>query len=204
MAQRYESEDAFHDAWQRVWDARFEALEAILGPARGGVYHGEPPIWCENGKADVLWFQPESDLNVYVTADFTGDFFRDQLPSTLGRYELMIATREPNDWAPTLLSRIAPHTLDAVVEPGRTVDLDNFITRRFSGSCIELAICCQPPPLPTEFSLAGETFGLLTLVGISRPEHAFLRRKGQWPFIERLERADVFPYTDPLRPCAVR
>lgn len=192
------------DEWAAVWEQRQHALEQLLGPAQPNEYHGEPPIWKKKGRADVLWFAVRPNLHLYVTADLTGPFFTDQPPSTLGRYELMIATREPNDWAPTLISVWAYETLHQKIEPGNTLDLAGFITRRFPDSCIESAICCQPPTLPGAFTYAGETFGLLTLVGISENERSFLRREGQWAFIERLESAGVFPYTDPTRASTTR
>ena len=44
------------DNWQRWWDARVAALEAVLGPCDGTVYHSPPPLHLD-GYADVLRFR---------------------------------------------------------------------------------------------------------------------------------------------------
>ncbi len=190
----------FPSAWEKIWDARVAALERHFGPVGSSVYHGEPPIWEEGGTADVVWFQPAPDRFVYVTADLTGPVFDAQVPAYFGRYELAIVTREPNDWAPSLLGVLSAYTLMAALEPGNTADIGNFLRSRFPRSRMKVVYCCQPEALPKEFEFMGATYGLITVVGLTPQEFSLRRKLGVDALEGALTAAGVLPYTDPARP----
>lgn len=190
----------FSTAWEQVWDARIRALENLFGPCEESVYHGEPPIWEDGGTADVVWFRPAQDRCVYVTADLAGPVFDAQVPGHIGRYELMVVTREPNDWAPTLVAMLSAYTLMAALEPGNTADIGNFLRSRFPRSKMEVVYCCQPLALPREFEFMGATYGLITVVGLTPQEFSFRRKHGHEALERALGAAGALPYTDPDRP----
>jgi hypothetical protein len=98
------------DNWQRWWDARVAALEAVLGPCDGTVYHSPPPLHLD-GYADVLRFRQFVEGVTYVTCDLIGN--PRHVPNDTGSYELMMCTRDDNKWAPAVLSRLAKYTHDA-------------------------------------------------------------------------------------------
>ncbi len=181
------------DEWQRLWDARLAALEAILGPADDTIFHAPVPFDL-GGAADVVMFAQPSGGVTYVTADIIGD--ESSIPNDLGQYELMICLRESTDWAPNLISNLAMYSKEAVLAAGHTMDI---------GSALP-----QPTRLTAflylhhaTLTVDGQQASLLLCIGITSDELAFVHEHGRDALVNRLKAAGVYPYTELARSSAL-
>ncbi len=181
------------DEWTRLWEAREAALAHLLGPTTERVFHSLVPL-ALGGGADVLEFLHFVRGSTYVTAELTGS--PEQPESSLGQYELMICTREPADWAPNLLSRLAPYTFEAVIDPFETMDIGPALP---AGSNIAAFLFAEPPVSENAFALAGRHCGLLLCIGITSDELSLCHQGEGSSVLEALTAAGVFPFTDLTR-----
>lgn len=180
------------EGWQRWWDARVQALEAVLGKCDGTVYHSPPPMHLD-GFADVLRFRSYVDGVTYATCDLIGN--PRQVPNNWGNYELMICTREDCGWAPALLSRLAKYTHDAAVHPGDTMDLGGAVA---TGSNIEALLFALPDPRNPTFEVLGKPASVMLCLGITPEEFAACKEHSSRVVLRMLMERKLFPYT-PLR-----
>jgi hypothetical protein len=191
--------EADSDDWRLVWDARQQALEAVLGPPTERVFHAVIPLDL-GGSADVLEFRKHVPGSTYVTADLVGPL-SGQPQNTLGQYELMICTREPEDWAPNLISRLARYTLEAVLEPSETMDMAPALPE---GSAISAFLFTQPQLVSNELHVLGQRCGLLLCLGITTPELQACFEGRSSELLAALKSAGVFPYSDLRRKSVLR
>lgn len=188
------SDDIGEDDWQKAWDARLAALEHELGKSDDMIAISPVPIYLGGG-ADVLTFKKHVDGVAYVTAGLIGDDSQKKTP--LGQYELMMSFGSGNDWAPSLLSRLAPYTFDAALNPGETMDIG--------------------PAMPKNSTIAGLLFvsyrqfkvnetnaGLLLCIGITESELAQCQTNGPDAVLAALKENGVFPFTDTQRKSVVQ
>src|SRR5450432_145780 len=149
---------------QRWWDARVAALESILGTCDGTVWYAPTPMHRQ-GFADVLRFREYVDGIAYVTCDLVGN--SRQLPNKWGHYELMLCTRQENEWAPTLLSRLAQYTHEAMLHPSDTMDLGESMPK---DSTIAALLFARPDPPADSFIVMGAPANLILCIGITAEE----------------------------------
>jgi len=178
------------DNWQRWWDARVAALEAILGKCDGTVYHAPPPMHID-GYADVLRFRDFVPGVTYVTCDLIGN--PRHAPNDLGHYELMMCTREENPWAPGVLSRLAKYTYEAALQIGDTMDITRVVPR---GSTSAALLFITPEIQPARFSVLGQPASLLLCVGITAEEFGACKLHNSCGVHRKLKERGIFPYTD--------
>ncbi len=178
------------EEWQRVWDARVEALQGILGECDGTVYHTPAPMHHE-GYADVLRFRHHVDGVTYVTCDLIGN--RRQAPNNWGNYELMICTREDCVWAPAMLSRLAKYTHDAAVHVGDTMDLGGPIA---PGSSISALLFTLPDPQKPTFDVLGKPASIMLCLGITAEEFVVCKDHNSKIILRMLKEHGHSPYTD--------
>jgi suppressor of fused protein SUFU len=181
------------DDWTAWWDARMTAMRNVLGDADGMVGHATIPfeVGAElGGAADIVYFRTHVPGVVSVTSELIG---RDaQLENSLGNYELAICHRDDEPWGPGLISRLALYTLEAVLEPGETMDI---ATATPEGSTIAAFLFQEF----ARFEVLGRRAGILLCLGITSEELA-LCRSGKSGEVERsLRDAGVYPYTDLYR-----
>ncbi len=183
------SGDESTNDWERLWDARLAALEAVLGPSTGGALHASIPFNLD-GAADVVEFLEHVDGVVYVTADLIGD--DRSKPNDLGQYELMICLRDEADWAPLLISDLAKYTINAVLQPGDTMDIAPALPQPTNLSAFLFisyaAITVEQKPA-----------SIMLCVGITSEELQYLQASGYDALLTRLRSAGVFPFTDLTR-----
>lgn len=176
--------------WQQLWSARERALTMLLGEPHDRVYHSLVPLDL-GGSADVMAFPSFVRGWAFVTADLVG--CGGQPENSLGAYELMICTRELDDWAPSLISRLAPYTLEATIEPGETMDMDGALPE---GTTLAALVFTEPDVERNRFVVQGRRAGLLLCVGITRDELEFTRQNGLGPLESLLREKQVYPFTD--------
>ena len=174
------------DKW---WNARMAALHAILGPSENMVFHALQPLYL-GGFADVVEFRQHVPGSTYVTSDMIGE--SGQLPSSLGNFELMICTREKSDWAANIISKLAKYTLEAVLEPGQTMDIGPAAPK---GSTVVAFLFAELETTP-KLTVNGLESGLLLCVGILPDELDVCMKEGSTRIFELLKKEKVFPYTD--------
>jgi hypothetical protein len=169
----------------------------VLGPPTDRVFHALVPLSL-GGSADVLEFPAYLPGATYVTADLVGD--SGQPESSLGQYELMICTREREDWAPNLISGLARYTLESVLEPCETMDIGSALP---TGSTIAALLFTEPDLTSNELLVGGQRCGLLLCLGITATELQACFDGRTSELLAALRSCGVFPYTDLQRASVV-
>ena len=193
-AQNPMSHDKDEDDWQKTWDARLAALEHELGKSDDKIATSPVPIYLGGG-ADVLTFKKHVDGLAYVTAGLIGDDSQQKTP--LGQYELMMCFRSGNDWAPSLLSRLAPYTFDAALNPGETMDIGPAMPE--NSTIVALLFVSY-----RQFKVSDTDAGILLCIGITDSELAHCRTNGQDAVLAALKENGVYPFTDTQRESAIQ
>ena len=182
------------DGWTLWWDARLEALEGLFGKADDRVGHAMVPFELGpdlGGAADIVYFREYGPGVLAVTAELIGN--ADQTPNSMGNYELAICTRGGDEeWGPDLISRLAHYTLEAVLEPGETMDIGPAAP---AGSEV-VALLFQNFGT---FQVRGDDAGVLLCIGLTAPELEACRRGETEQVVARLKAGGIFPYTDHTR-----
>ena len=129
-----------------------------------------------------------------MTSDLIG--CEGQIPNAFGSYELMICTGEEIEWAPNIISRLAPYALEAELNPGETMDIRGAVP---DGSSISSFLFLKPDLAEASFRVGGLECGILLCLGITADELAFCREKGPSSLEPILRIARVFPFTDLAR-----
>ncbi len=181
------------DEWTLWWDARIAAMETVLGKSADTVGHGMIPFQLGaemGGAADIVYFREHLDGVIAATSELIG--CDDQLPNDLGNYELMICSRQDEEWGANIICQLAHYTLQAVLNPGETMDISSAAP---AGSTIAAFLFCDYG----RFQVRDRNAGLLLCLGIS-VEELVECRAGNRPYVESaLREAGVFPYTDWFR-----
>lgn len=188
------SDDSGSDDWQKTWDARLAALEHEFGKSDDKIATSPVPIYLGGG-ADVLTFKKHVDGVAYVTAGLIGDDGQQKTP--LGQYELMMCFRSENDWAPALLSRLAPYTFQAALNPGETMEIGPAMPE---GSTIAALLFVSY----RQFKVNDTAAGILLCIGITDSELKKCRAEGPDAVLAALKEHGVYPYTDTKRDSLIR
>jgi hypothetical protein len=178
---------------QRWWKARVAAFESVLGPCDGTVFHVSSTLY-RGGFADVLRFRQYVAGTAYVTCNLIGN--PRQLPNRWGQYDLMICTRDENDWAPVLLSRLARYTHENTIHPGDTMDLGKLGP---PGSNIAALLFFRPDPPAHSFKVMDAPGGLILAVGITRSEFDACRTFGSGVMVRAIKEKEIYPFTEMRR-----
>jgi hypothetical protein len=171
------------DDWVEVWNARADAIATVLGPGHDQVYHARHPF-ALGGQADVMAFYRHLQGVVYVTAELTG-----KPGACYADYELMICHRSPQDWGPSIISRMAPYTQEAYIGSGESMDID-------TATPADSQITAFLFDTYWRFSLFGQENELRLCLGITKAELQFKLQHGPGRLLELLKRHGVYPFTD--------
>ena len=177
------------DGWEKIWNARLDGLSKVLGKSENKVFHAFFPFEM-GGFADVVVFPGFVRGKTYVTTDCTGPG-TSQLRTRLGNYELMICTRKPSAVAADFISKLAPYTFQAKLQPGDTMEFP----RRQPGSTLKGLIFTHPADKPIHFKFLGKKYGLLLCLGVTKDELALAKTKGTDALLPALKERGIFPYT---------
>jgi hypothetical protein len=176
--------------WKRWWNARTEAMEAVLGEMDSEVLHATIPFQLGidlGGAADLVTFSRNLDGIAYVTSELIG--MDNQAPGELGNYELMICHRTPSDWGPHVIRLLAHYTLDTPLNPGDTMDIGAATPE---GSTISALLFLEY----AKFRVLERDAGLLLCIGITQDELDVKREQDSSVVEQRLKERGVYPYTD--------
>lgn len=183
--------------WTLWWDARLAALESILGKSSDMVGHGLIPFQLGadlGGTADIVYFHNHVDGIVSATAELIGN--PDQVPNTLGNYELAICCRDDDDWGPNLVGQLAHYTLETPLEPGQTMDIGPATP---DGSSIDAFLFCDYG----RFRVRDQDAGIIMCVGITSSELAACRSGDRDRVESLLKSSGVYPFSDLQRESVV-
>jgi hypothetical protein len=185
--------DEAPDDWQAWWDARVAAIEGVLGKSEDVVGHAPIPFHLGaemGGAADVIYFRNHVRGVAAVTSDLIG--CDEQVPNQLGNYELMICQRDDAEWGASIISRLAPYTLQAELNPGETMDIGPATPE---GSTIAALLFFDY----ARFEVRGRRAGLLLCVGITEDELQACREGRRAEVETALKSVAVYPFTDLFR-----
>lgn len=110
-----------------------------------------------------------------------------QLPSSLGRYELL-CTCDSEQWVRSILSAIGRASGQMVFGPRHTIDLGPLAqpTDSLQGVLFETAVATEIDKKP---------FGILRVIGITRPELKYKIEHGSEALLDLLKSAHIYPNT---------
>lgn len=125
----------------------------------------------------------------YVTCELSVN--KDQQPAGFGRFELMM-TCDNEKWARDILTRLGRMSFGSVLGHGHTVDI---------GPIVEVGHPLQGLVLESfaQVSIDGNSYGIMQVHGITRPELNFARAHGADAFLLELQRSGVYPRTSVYR-----
>lgn len=169
--------------WEEIDAARTASLEAVLGAGDSRLFHSPHPF-ALGGNADVRAFFNHLPGVTYVTTELSGkpsDCYAD--------YELMICQREPSDWAPNMISRLAPYTQTAYIGSGESMDIEE-------STPADSTIVAFLFDTYSTFELYGQAFDLRLCVGITRLELEFKMNTDGATLPKLLKQNGIYPFTD--------
>jgi hypothetical protein len=110
-----------------------------------------------------------------------------QKPSEFGRYELL-STCDDELWVQSIVSDIGRMTLETAFGHGHTMDIGGWVAPDdpVQGVVFEEACRCR---------IGGMPFGVLRVIGVSRPEMQYAQAKGTKALIRKLKAAGIYPCT---------
>lgn len=166
------------------------AMESVLGRSDGVVTHAVVPFrfgYDNHGRADVVHFREHVAGVVYATCELIGD--DDQIPNSLGNYELAICHRDAETWGIGIINSLAYYTLDSRLEPGQTMDLGPSVPE---GSTLSAFLFAEFG----HFLVRGRNAGLLLCIGITPDELAACRGGDRQKVEDALLTKGIYPFTD--------
>jgi hypothetical protein len=182
--------DGRDEEWQAWWDARVAALTAVLGPPDDNVGHAIIPFEFgaeSGGRADLLYFRKYVGGVVCVTSELIGR--NDQVPNSLGNYDLAICHRDNEEWGPNLISRLAYYTRQQRLDVGDTMEIGGAAPK---GSSIAALLFAELG----RFTVRGRAAGVLLAVGITKDELSACRSGRRKVVEDALHDSGVWPFTD--------
>jgi hypothetical protein len=179
--------------WQDLWNARLTSLETEFGKSEREIGTSCIPIYLGGG-ADVLTFKHHLEGVVYVTAGLIGD--GGQVSTDLREYELMMCFQGENEWAPRLLSRLAPYTFECALQDGDTMDIAAAMPEDSTITGLLFVKYRQ-------FKVGDAPAGTLLCIGITESELDHCRTFGPEAVLAELKSQGVYPYTDTQRESVV-
>ena len=185
------------DEWTLWWDARLAAMERVLGKSADTVGHGTIPFQFGaemGGTADIVYFRNHVDGVVCATAELIG--CDDQPVNDQGNYELIICSREDDEWGQNIIGQLAHYTLESVLNPGETMDIGPATPE---GSTIAAFLYCDYG----RFRVRDRDAGLLLCLGITSDELSECRAGNRFRVESALKDAGVYPFTNLFRESAM-
>jgi len=181
------------DEWTFWWDARIAAMESVLGKSCDTVGHGTIPFHFGakmGGTADIVYFHNHVDGVVSATSELIG--CDDQPANDQGNYELIICSRENDEWGQNIIGQLAHYTLEFVLNPGETMDIGSATP---DGSTIAALLFCDYG----RFRVRDRDAGLLLCLGLTSDELSQCRAGNRTHVESALKDAGVYPFTDLFR-----
>ena len=112
---------------------------------------------------------------------------KEQKPCSLGRYELLTSC-DDEQWVRSVVSDIGRMTFETKFGDGHTMDIGSWVGpgAALQGVVFETVCVCR---------IRLRSYGVLRVIGISRPEMEYAHDLGAPALLERLRTAGVYPNT---------
>lgn len=171
---------------RKFYSRLFKPLEATLGPidrdtlvAIIGFDVGGPLNFRTIGR------ESSGSRITYVSCELA--IREDQQPSEFGRYELLV-TCDDERWVRSIVSKTGRMSLETTFGHSHTLDICAWVEpgAPLQGVVFEEACRCR---------IGGKRFGVLRMIGVSRPEMDYAREHGAPALLERLRAAGIYPCT---------
>ncbi len=176
---------------EELWNMRMQALEKLYGRPEEYVGHAPIPFFLGNsvgGATDIVYFDNHINGRLSVTADLIGR--KDQRKSKLGHYELAIVHRDKEEqWGPNAISKLAYYTLEAILQPGETMDVGEVAPEQSSIDAFMFFDYGR-------FQILNQDCGVLLCMGITKEEKEACFEGREDAVIRALKEKNIFPYTD--------
>jgi hypothetical protein len=180
-------EEKTRDYYESFYGRLFAPLEAILGPvdpetivAIIGFDVGGPLNFCTIGT------HRHERFKTYVSCELA--VRPEQLPSSIGRYELLVSC-DDEQWVRRNLTSVGHLSMHDTLGPGHTIDFGELVDAGESIQAVVLEEVCA-------VSIDDQDYGILRCIGITRPELEYARQESVSSLLERLVEANVYPHTD--------
>jgi hypothetical protein len=112
----------------------------------------------------------------------------DQKPASFGNYELMVVGANIEQWARSIMSDIGRMSLETAFDHHHTLDISPWLE---TDTSIEGVIFEKH----SSIEYKGKTFGVMRVIGITRPELQVCFKKGVDSCLRNLKKAGVYPFT---------
>ena len=178
---------------RRFYAELFAPLEPTIGPldpdtivAIVGFDAGGPLNFCTIGRG-------KSRFTTYISCELA--VRAEQQPAEFGRYELL-TTCDDEDWVWSIVTDIGRMSLEAAFDDGHTLDIRPWVEPDdlIQGAVFEKLF---------ESKIDGEAYGVLRVLGVTRPEMDFARAHGASSLLKRLIDAGEYPNTTAARSSVV-
>ncbi len=167
----------------------FGVVDQRIGPF-DRPFQFRPFPFDAGGALNFLTIREHGDPFVtYLSWDLLGQ--PNQKRGSLGRYELL-AVCDDEEWCLEILTSIGRQSLLEVLNPGETLDIAAWTKTdaTIQGVVFDEALRTHLGTGPRR-----EACGVLTCIGVTRPELAFALRRGGTALVERLKQSGVYPRT---------
>lgn len=173
--------------YKAFYEQLFQPLEAEIGPldrdtivAVIGFDAGGPLSFCTFGKT------LGADFVTYVSCELA--VRDDQLPAVFGRYELLTLCNDER-WVRCNITALGHASLEMRFGDGHTLDIGAWVEpdETIQGLVFERASASR---------IGGKQFGVMRVIGITRPELEFAKHSGVSRLLDVLKEAYVYPRTD--------
>jgi len=170
-------------------------LTKRLGPKDDSVIHAIVGFEC-GGPPDLLRFRQTPDIKgvTYVTSDLL--WCEQQIPNTIGRYELAISLPEESQWAEHILFKLAHFSLEQTINVGNTIDITEWV----EPDCLIKGLIVTRL---LSFQLDEQPYCVLYFVGLTRAELDYALEHKDGKIAIRMKDAGAFPVTKLLRESVV-
>lgn len=182
------------DDYDAFYKQLFQPLESEIGPidpdsivAVIGFDAGGPLSFCTIGKTSG------ADFVTYVSCELA--VRDDQLSASFGRYELLTLCNDER-WVRSNITALGHASLEMRFGDGHTLDIGAWIEpdEPIQGLVFERVSTSR---------IDGKEFGVMRVIGITRPELEFAKHNGVSRLVDLLKEAHVYPRTESGRKSVV-
>jgi hypothetical protein len=178
-----------------IFDARINALTTEFGEIKNVLQAGIPFQlgYDAGGLPNIYFFENHIEGLVSITGNLIGE---KQPPSDAGNYELMLITKDKNDFLIQLLQNLSFYTMDASINSGDTMDLPLY-------NQIDTNICAVIFDCYKHFKISNKKCGVMVMIGITQEELDFRNQHGGSQLLNELKKSKIYPYFDVNRESVV-
>ncbi|MFL5241945.1 MAG: suppressor of fused domain protein [Gemmataceae bacterium] len=172
--------------YQRFYARLFAPLETHIGPLDWDTLFAIIGFDCGGPlNFSTIGYTRGERFITYVSCELAAR--PQQRPSKLGRYELLCSCDDER-WVRSIVSDIGRESFKTTFEHGHTLDIGTWVEPRASIQGVLLEKVCR-------VKIEDRPFGILRVIGITRPELQYRLRNSSRDLLTCLKRSGVYPNT---------